>query len=118
MYSALIPQSTWGTAVYSYILDNDVAVEACTGSGKTLAYLLPLVQKVMEHDLTGHYYAAVISGIIMAPTRELAQQIHLILMDYLSFVNKHGHDIMHAIVVGGEKFPRTLKEFSKLARVN
>jgi superfamily II DNA/RNA helicase len=49
----------------------DIIACAQTGTGKTAAYLLPLLNKMMteEHD------ADAVNAIVMAPTRELAQQI-------------------------------------------
>ena len=44
---------------------------AQTGTGKTAAYMLPILNKLSE----GTYPADAINCIIMAPTRELAQQI-------------------------------------------
>lgn len=44
---------------------------AQTGTGKTAAYLLPLIQRLTEEN----YPTDAINCIIMAPTRELAQQI-------------------------------------------
>ena len=47
----------------------DVIGESETGTGKTLAYLLPIFQKI---DITSKD----IQAIILAPTHELAMQIH------------------------------------------
>ena len=49
----------------------DVIACAQTGTGKTAAYLLPLLNRMLkeEHDSES------VNAIIMAPTRELAQQI-------------------------------------------
>ena len=43
----------------------DLIVRSKTGSGKTLAFLIPLMQKINQSQ-----------ALILAPTRELAQQIH------------------------------------------
>lgn len=55
----------------------DVVVEAVTGSGKTLSYLIPVIDKILRADesLKQHNVA----GIIVSPTRELANQIHDVL---------------------------------------
>lgn len=56
--------------------------QAVTGSGKTLAFLIPTVKKVLAvEDLKRHHVAA----IIVSPTRELAAQIHSVLMSLLAF---------------------------------
>ena len=49
----------------------DIIACAQTGSGKTIAYVLPVLNKLSK----GGYPEHAINAIIMAPTRELAQQI-------------------------------------------
>ncbi len=49
----------------------DIIGVAQTGTGKTAAYLLPILNKLSE----GGYPSDAINCIVMAPTRELAQQI-------------------------------------------
>jgi ATP-dependent RNA helicase DDX55/SPB4 len=54
-----------------------------TGSGKTLAFLIPVVEKLLrlEEPLKKHHVGA----IIVSPTRELATQIHSVLLSLLGF---------------------------------
>ncbi|KAI0541439.1 DEAD/DEAH box helicase [Xylaria digitata] len=63
--------------------NKDVVVEAVTGSGKTLAFLIPLVHRILrlEEPTKKHHVAA----IVIAPTRELAIQIHKCLADLVAF---------------------------------
>ncbi|KAJ8125658.1 hypothetical protein O1611_g7981 [Lasiodiplodia mahajangana] len=63
--------------------NKDVVVEAVTGSGKTLAFLIPLVHRILrlEETTKKHHVAA----IVIAPTRELAIQIHKTLTDLVAF---------------------------------
>ncbi|EPE29397.1 P-loop containing nucleoside triphosphate hydrolase [Glarea lozoyensis ATCC 20868] len=63
--------------------NKDVVVEAVTGSGKTLAFLIPVVEKLLrlEEPLKKHHVGA----IIVSPTRELATQIHTVLLSLLAF---------------------------------
>lgn len=63
--------------------NSDVVVEAVTGSGKTLAFLLPILERILKSDesLKKHY----VTGIIVSPTRELAIQIHNVLLSILAF---------------------------------
>jgi len=57
-------------AVYSKIIeDGSYFVQSPTGSGKTLAYLLPLFEKYKSVERENKI-------IIVAPTTELALQIH------------------------------------------
>ncbi len=48
----------------------DVIASAQTGTGKTAAFLLPLINKLLDHTHEGH-----VGGLILVPTRELAIQI-------------------------------------------
>lgn len=66
----------------------DVAVEACTGSGKTLAFLIPLVEMLLqvERPRAARYH---VGAIALAPTRELAGQIHEVLKKFLAAVSRH-----------------------------
>ncbi|KAF2199829.1 DEAD-domain-containing protein [Delitschia confertaspora ATCC 74209] len=63
--------------------NKDVVVEAVTGSGKTLAFLIPIVERLLrlETPLKKHHVGA----IIISPTRELAIQIHTVLLSLLKF---------------------------------
>lgn len=49
----------------------DLMACAQTGTGKTAAYLLPVIEKIV----TGDYPTDAVNCVVMAPTRELAQQI-------------------------------------------
>src|ERR1700733_14460850 len=49
----------------------DVFGQAPTGSGKTLAFALPMLARI-----TGRHRPGSPSGLVLVPTRELAQQAH------------------------------------------
>lgn len=51
---------------------------AQTGSGKTGAMLIPMINYLMQSQLTNKPRGAIqeVDGVIVAPTRELAQQIY------------------------------------------
>ena len=51
----------------------DVLGLAQTGTGKTAAFVLPILQRLL-HGPTGH-----VRALILAPTRELAEQIHTVI---------------------------------------
>ena len=76
----------------------DVVVEAVTGSGKTLAFLLPIVEKLLRLDepIKKHHVGA----IIISPTRELAIQIHQVLLGLLHF---HAPSAASFVTAGGSK---------------
>ena len=53
-----------------------------TGSGKTLSYLIPIVASLLPPSLNtrnarDRYLKSGISAVVIAPTRELAKQIHI-----------------------------------------
>jgi superfamily II DNA/RNA helicase len=57
------------------ILDGkDIIGLAQTGTGKTVAFVLPILQRLLKTHRTASSLSP--SGLIMAPTRELAEQIH------------------------------------------
>ena len=85
--------------------NSDTFIQAQTGSGKTLAYLLPLVQKLtnlandMESSAARIDRHSGMFAIILAPTRELAKQISVVLEKLL----RCAHWLVAGTVIGGEK---------------
>lgn len=70
-------------AIPHFMGNKDVVVEAVTGSGKTLSFLIPIVQRLLRLDEpTKRHHVA---SIIVSPTRELAAQIHTVLLSLLEF---------------------------------
>lgn len=69
----------------------DVIGVSQTGSGKTLAFILPLIDQILKCDRSFH-------TLIIAPTRELTQQISACVMLFESL------GIRHSTLVGGEQF--------------
>ncbi|KAJ4360621.1 ATP-dependent rRNA helicase spb4 [Didymosphaeria variabile] len=70
-------------AIPMFMGNKDVVVEAVTGSGKTLAFLIPMVERLLRLDAPikkNH-----VGAIILSPTRELATQIHTVLVSLLKF---------------------------------
>ncbi|MFC0118058.1 DEAD/DEAH box helicase [Pseudoalteromonas xiamenensis] len=57
-------------AIPAVLTGNDLLASAETGSGKTAAFLLPLLNQIMQHSDLG-----IPRALVLAPTRELAQQI-------------------------------------------
>ncbi|XDG03134.1 hypothetical protein ABKA04_002749 [Annulohypoxylon sp. FPYF3050] len=83
--------------------NKDVVVEAVTGSGKTLSFLLPLVHRILrqEEPTKRHHVAA----IVVAPTKELAGQIHGALTSLIAF-HPASADLV-PFLSGEEKRPET-----------
>lgn len=78
----LAPTPVQKHAVPAALVGRDIMVCAQTGSGKTAAFLLPLIaaldpKKGCEYG--GHTFkgAAAPLGVVMSPTRELCEQIHV-----------------------------------------
>ena len=53
----------------------DILARARTGSGKTAAYVLPLLQKLLLHKEATEGATTGAFGVVLAPTKELCQQI-------------------------------------------
>jgi ATP-dependent RNA helicase DDX31/DBP7 len=78
--------------------DIDIFVNAQTGSGKTLAYLLPILERVTRNK-TKIDRSSGLFALILAPTRELSNQIYSVLDGLV----RSCHWIVPGIVTGGEK---------------
>lgn len=72
----------------------DVFGTAQTGTGKTAAFAIPILQKLFTGQPA--YKGAPIRALIMAPTRELAQQISDNFTDY-----GKGLKLKHTVIYGG-----------------
>ncbi len=71
----------------------DIFIQSQTGSGKTLAYLLPIVQTLLPLSRLSYIDRSIGTlAIILAPTRELAQQISKVLEQILSMSLSSGED--------------------------
>ena len=61
-------------AIPALLDGEDVVIEAPTGSGKSLAFLLPLVERLAGRSAPGP------RALVVCPTRELAMQVHEVLV--------------------------------------
>ncbi|KAI8066661.1 P-loop containing nucleoside triphosphate hydrolase protein [Gongronella butleri] len=100
--------------------DADVVVQAQTGSGKTLTYLLPMIQRLVaastfgsgsdcDKNHTGFGDRSIGTvGIILTPTRELAQQVTQVLQQLLVVgrpkdeTYRRTHWMVAGMVIGGD----------------
>ena len=90
-----------------YFMDyQDVIAKAPTGTGKTYSFGIPMVEHA---DPEGQD----ISGLILAPTRELAQQIHQELRDLCAFLP----GIRVICLYGGEPIERQITQMKKRPQI-
>src|SRR5579862_3121970 len=90
----------------SALQGRDIAGQAQTGTGKTAAFLVALYQSLLSKPLPPGHQPTSVRALVVAPTRELAVQIHKDAM----VLGKHTH-LKLAVVFGGtdyEKQRRTL----------
>jgi ATP-dependent RNA helicase RhlB len=92
----------------SALQGRDIAGQAQTGTGKTAAFLVALYQSLLLHPVSAHRAPTSIRALIVAPTRELAVQIH----KDATALGKHTQ-LRVAVVFGGtdyEKQRRTVAD--------
>ena len=83
----------------------DVAGQAQTGTGKTAAFLVGLFQNLLKHPAPPTRGATAIRALIIAPTRELAIQIH---QDAIQLGQHTGLRI--AVVYGGVDYEKQRRD--------
>lgn len=97
-----IPTPIQRRAIPVAITGQDIIAVARTGSGKTAAFLIPILNRLAQHCTT-----VGVRVVIVAPTRELAQQTYRFTKDLTKFMN-----IRTALLTGGDALKN---EFDKLA---
>jgi len=83
----------------------DVAGQAQTGTGKTAAFLVALFQNLLKHPAREDRAATAIRALVVAPTRELAVQIH---KDAIALGKHTGLRI--AVVFGGVDYDKQRRD--------
>lgn len=86
----------------------DVAGQAQTGTGKTAAFLVALYQRLLTHPEPANRGPASIRALVLAPTRELAVQIH---HDAATLGRHTG--LRHAVVYGGIDYEKQRKQLAE-----
>ena len=84
---------------------SDILASAETGSGKTASYLIPLINKISKEGK--------ISGLILTPTRELAQQVSEVCKSLLGYKS----NINLALIVGGASMQNQLVQLKKRPKI-
>lgn len=79
----------------------DIIGLANTGTGKTAAFLIPMIEKLNANP-------AIASALILAPTRELAQQIDA---EFRRFSN--GQRLFSTLIVGGANIQRQIQQVKR-----
>ncbi|WP_163932550.1 ATP-dependent RNA helicase SrmB [Paraferrimonas sp. SM1919] len=74
----------------------DILANAPTGTGKTAAFLLPAIQHLLDYP---RKFAGPPRVLILAPTRELAVQVH----QYASHL-AYGSDLKAGVITGGQDY--------------
>ncbi len=101
----LKPTETQGSVIPQLIDGSDVITVAETGSGKTAAYAIPMVEKLLS-DTQEH-------ALVLAPTRELAQQIS----EFLRELTTYCDGLRVLSIVGGADMRKQLNALKKNPRI-
>ena len=96
------PTPIQAQAIPVILKGHDLLASAQTGTGKTAGFALPILQRLAALPRAKNNHAKVL---ILAPTRELAAQIHQSVVDYGTYLN-----LRSAVVFGGVKInPQMIK---------
>lgn len=85
--------------------NKDLMASSQTGSGKTGAYLIPMLKELMEDPDK--------QGLIMLPTRELAQQV----AEFLKKIAPNDREFHTTRLVGGQDIRKQFKSLQRKPRV-
>lgn len=91
------PSPIQARAIPAVLEGRDVLGGAQTGTGKTAAFSLPLLQRLSQAPFAESYKRP--RALVLAPTRELAAQVHQSILDY-----SQGLKIRSAVIFGGVGF--------------
>lgn len=86
--------------------NHDLVAQAQTGTGKTAAYGLPLLERMDAQNKA-------VQGLILCPTRELAQQVAKQLFKFTKYSDK----VFTEAVFGGEKIDRQLAALQRPTQI-
>ncbi|XP_014232833.2 probable ATP-dependent RNA helicase DDX10 [Trichogramma pretiosum] len=84
---------------------HDIVAAAKTGSGKTLAFLVPIIEHLHNEKWEKDHG---LRALIIAPVRELAQQIY----DVIGKVAKY-HDVSIGLIIGGKDLRKEKKNIDR-----
>lgn len=94
--------------VIPYLLEfnTDLVGQAQTGTGKTAAFAIPIINRIKSSESS-------IQALILAPTRELCQQIQKEIFKLTKYTN----GVFSTAVYGGEKIEIQLSKLSKPTQI-
>ncbi len=93
-------------AIPSILEGRDVIGLAQTGTGKTAAFILPLLSLLYGIERNGKFRK--IKGLVLAPTRELAQQVGEVVKPFASAAN-----LKSCVIVGGVSISTQFRNLRK-----
>ncbi len=95
------PTTIQSEAIPAIINQHDVLASAQTGSGKTAAFVVPIIQRLLKDASDSPSPAKhPLRALILAPTRELAQQIYEVFAKLIEYT-----PLRIATLLGGESMP-------------
>jgi ATP-dependent RNA helicase DeaD len=85
----------------------DILGSAQTGTGKTAAYGIPLISHLLKNPQA--------SALVVAPTRELAEQVLKVLENFLD--KRRGSATRAALLIGGSSIFKQLQQLKQMPRL-
>ncbi len=83
----------------------DIMGSAQTGTGKTLSFVIPMLEHLYNNKKG--------MGLILAPTRELAQQVDMAIRKLI----QRGSGLRTALIIGGEPYPKQMSQLRANPRI-
>ena len=99
------PTPIQAQAIAPALEGRDILGCAQTGTGKTAAFFIPMVAQLLKNPEN--------TGLILAPTRELAAQIETVLRD----LTVNCKSLNHAVLIGGMSMQPQMRALSKRPRI-
>ena len=99
-----VPTKIQAEVIPHILLGKDIMASSPTGSGKTAAYALPLVDLLTKNENS--------RALIIAPTRELAQQIQTVIKEIMQDTF-----MQTALVVGGKNMQGQLRKLKQKPQI-
>ncbi len=100
-----VPTPVQAQAIPVALEGRDVLATAMTGSGKTAAFCIPMIARMLQNSRG--------SALIMLPTRELANQVEVVIKQLLGQYST----IKSALLIGGESMPKQQAQLRMRPRI-